>query len=138
MIRRLLDDRRVRYVLAGGLAAAVYYLTFTAAWLVLPRQVPYLSLAVLTNFITAVVMYPIQRRLVFRVDGPWLPGFLRFYVLCLGALLIVLVGLPLLVEVAGLHVLLAQAIVIGGSPLINYQVSRLWAFRRRPVETGAS
>ena len=136
MIGRLLADRRVRYVLAGGLAAAVYYGTFAAAWLVLPRQVPYLSLAVLTNFLTAVVMYPIQRRLVFRVDGPWLSGFLRFYLLCLGALLIVLVGLPLLVEVGHLHVLVAQAVVIVGSPLINYQVSRRWAFRRGPVETG--
>src|SRR3954469_11076875 len=136
VVRSLVGDRRVRYVIAGGMAAVVYYAVFTASWLLMTPRPPYLALAFVANFVAAVVMYPIQRRLVFRAGGPWLSGFLRFYVLCLGAAVIMLVGLPLLVEVAHLHVLLAQAIVIVGSPLVNYQVSRLWAFRQAPAEIG--
>jgi GtrA-like protein len=93
--------------------------------------VPYLAVALLANLVTAVPTYQIQRRLVFRATGPWWPGFRRFYVLCLGSLACVTIGLPLLVEIGGLPVLLAQALVIGGSPLVNYQLARLWAFRAR-------
>ena len=127
-LRVIAADRRVRYVVAGGCASVVYYVAFTLGWLAVPA-VPYLVTALFANFVTAVVMYPVQRLYVFRTGGPWLAGFLRFYVLCLGAVAIMLVGLPLLVEVVGLHVLVAQAIVIVGSPLINYQMGRLWAFK---------
>ncbi len=129
-VRRVLDDRRVRYLGAGAVAASVYYLSFAGLWLTVSPRIPYVLLALVANFVTAVVMYPIQRCWVFRVTGGWVTGFLRFYLLCLGAAGMVLVGLPLLVEVVGLHVLVAQAIVIVGSPLINYQVGRRWAFHR--------
>ena len=41
-----------------------------------------------------------------------------------------LLGLPLLVEVFNVPVLIAQAILIVAAPMINYQLSKLWAFRR--------
>ena len=85
------------------------------------------------NLFTAVVIYPVNRLVVFRAGGPWLAGFLRFYVLSVWALLFTLGGLPLLVEVGHLNVLLAQAIVIVVSAVLNYQISRLWVFRRRPA-----
>src|SRR5690242_17029622 len=107
LVRRLAGDRRVRYLLAGGLAAAVYYATFTAGWTVSRHSWPYLAVAVLANFVTTVVTYPVYRSLVFRVDGPWLAGFFRFYILCIGALLINVVCLPALVEIAGWNVLIA-------------------------------
>ena len=123
--------RAVRYLLAGGTAAVLYYAVFAAGWSTLGGRMPYLVVAVLANLVTALPTYQIQRRLVFRATGPWWRGFLRFYVLCLGSLACVTAGLPLLVEVAGLPVLVAQALVIGGSPLVNYQLARLWAFRAR-------
>ena len=130
-VSRLAGDRRVRYLAAGGVAAVLYYAVFAASWSTLGGRVPYLAVAVLANLVTALPTYQIQRHLVFRATGPWWRGFLRFYVLCLGSLACVTVGLPLLVEVAGLPVLAAQAVVIGGSPLVNYQLARLWAFRAR-------
>lgn len=129
MIRALLADRRIRYLFAGGVAAALYYAAFAAAWVLLRTWLPYLAVAVLASFVTALPTYQIYRRLVFRVDGPWWAGFGRFYLLSIGSLLVITVGLPLLVELVHLHVLLAQAVVIVGSPLVNYQLGRLWAFR---------
>ena len=130
---RLLADRRVRYVLTGGLSSVVYYLLFAAAWLALSRWIPYLVIAVIASTLTAIITYPVYRNVVFRTGGGVISGFLRFYVVCLWAMLFNLGGLWLLVDVVGLHVLIAQAIVIVLSPLINYQVSRLWAFRPRAV-----
>jgi putative flippase GtrA len=128
---RIAADRRVRYLAAGGFGALLYYLLFTAGWLLWGSTVPYLVTAAATSTVCAVVTYPVYRTLVFRADAAGLAGFLRFYALCLGALAFSLGGLTVLVELAGLHVLLAQAVIVLAGPLINYQLGRLWAFRRR-------
>jgi len=122
-------SRPVRYLCAGGVAAVLYYAVFAAGWALCGSWLPYLAVAVLANFVTALPTYQIYRRLVFRVDGPWWAGFRRFYVLSAGSLLVVTAGLPALVELVHLPVLVAQALVIVGSPLVNYQLGRLWAFR---------
>jgi putative flippase GtrA len=129
VVRRLGADRRVRYLAAGGFSAALYYAVFAAGWLTLSRWISYLLLAVLTGTFCAVVTYPVYRGLVFRTGGPVLAGFLRFYVLCMWSLLFGIGGLWILVELAGLHVLVAQAVMMLLGPLINYQAGRLWAFR---------
>jgi putative flippase GtrA len=134
LIARLADDRRVRYIATGGLSSVVYYLLFAAGWLTLSHWIPYLVIAVLSSTLTAIVTYPVYRSVVFRTGGPVISGFLRFYVVCVWAMAFNLGGLWLLVDVAGLHVLIAQAIVIVLGPLINYQASRLWAFRPRTAE----
>lgn len=128
-VRRTLQDRRVRYLFAGGVAAAVFYGIFAGGWLLSGGRVPYVLMAVIANVVTAVVTYPLYRTVVFRAGGPWLVGFARFYVICFGSLVFTLVGLPALVEIGHLPVLLAQAILVIVVPLVNYQVNRYWTFR---------
>ena len=115
---------------AGGLAAFLYYGLFTGGWLALSPRLPYLLISALASTITAIVTYPIYRSVVFHATGPLVAGFLRFYLVCVWATVFGLGALWMLVEVAGLHPLPAQAIVIIAGPLINYQIGRLWAFRR--------
>ena len=130
-IGTILADRRVRYLLVGGVAAAVFYGVFAGGWLLLGHHAPYLAMVLVANLVTAATTYPLYRRHVFASTGPWLRGFLRFYAVCFGSLVFNLVSLPLLVEVAHLPVLPAQAIVIVVTPLVNYQVNRCWTFRHR-------
>ena len=130
LVGGLLRDRRVRYVVVGAVASAIYYGVFSAGWLLSSGRIPYLALAVVANFVCAVATYPLYRRRVFHSTGGGLSGFLRFYLICIWALVFALVGLPLLIELGHLPVLLAQAIIIVVSPLINYQMSKYWAFRR--------
>ena len=131
LLHRIAADRRVRYLFAGGVGAVTYYTLFTVGWLLWSRWVPYLIMVVICNVLTAIITFPIYRHTVFQFAGRWLPAFLRFYVSCLWALVFALTGLPLLVEVVGLHVLLATAIIIVLVPLVNYQIQRFWAFRER-------
>lgn len=126
---RLFNDRRVRYLLAGGIAAVVSYVLFAVGWLLF-SEVGYYAVMVGANFLTAVTTYPLYRNGVHQVTGPWLSGFARFYVTCFWALLFGVAGMPLLVEVMGVPVLVAQAIVIILWPLINYQIHKHWAFKR--------
>jgi putative flippase GtrA len=129
-VERVLSDRRVRYVAVGAVSSAVYYALFTAIYLTTRNHLHYLAVPVLANLGCALATYPLQRRWVFRSTGPVVPGFLRFYVICLWALVFTYAGLPLLVELAHVPVLPAQALLIVTAPLINYQLSKLWAFRR--------
>jgi putative flippase GtrA len=129
VVRSILLDRRVRYLFAGGIAAAVFYGSFAGGWLLSGGRVPYLLMAVIANVVTAIVTYPLYRTMVFRAGGPWLAGFARFYVICFGSLVFTLVGLPTLVEIGHVPVLLAQAILVVVVPLVNYQVNRYWTFR---------
>jgi putative flippase GtrA len=135
IIRALIDDQRVRYLATGGITAVVYYAIFSAGWLLLDGRIPYLLMAVIANMATAVLTYPIYRVAVFRASGPWLSGFARFYAVFVWGLVFSLGGLPLLVEVLHVNVLVSQAIILVASPLINYQLHKLWAFRGRRGET---
>ncbi|MET7419182.1 GtrA family protein [Dactylosporangium sp. NPDC005555] len=138
----LYNDRRVRYLAVGGVSAVSYYGFYTALYLLTsddfygqvyfltPDQMHYLVPTVIANFLCGVVTYPLQRYFVFQSKGPVLSGFFKFYLICLWALLFTWLGLPLLVEVFNVPVLIAQAILIVVAPLINYQLSKLWAFRR--------
>jgi putative flippase GtrA len=129
-VARRVRDRRVRYVAVGALSSATYYGLFSAVWLAGGGSIPYLAVAVLANGATAALTYPLYRRGVWRTTAQGLRGFFRFYAVTLWALAFNLVALPILVEWVGLPVLLAQAIIIIVSPLINYQLMRFWAFRR--------
>lgn len=129
VVRAALGDRRVRYVLVGGIAAVVYYGVFSGGWILSRGAIPYLIMAVIANLVTAVLTYPLYREGVFRSSGPWIRGFFKFYAVCFWSLIFTLVGLAVLIEMAHLHVLLAQAILVVVSPLINYQVNRWWVFR---------
>lgn len=127
---RVLNDRRVRYVAVGAVSSAVYYALFAGIYLLTRQHLHYLAVPVLANLGCAVATYPLQRRWVFHAEGPVLAGFLKFYVVCLWAMVFTYAGLPLLVELAHVPVLLAQAVLIVAAPLLNYQLSRFWAFRR--------
>jgi putative flippase GtrA len=131
LLRTLVSDQRIRYLATGGITAAVYYAIFSAGWVLLHGRIPYLVMAVIANMLTAVLTYPIYRVAVFRATGPWLSGFARFYAVFVWGLVFSLGGLPLLVEVVHMNVLVAQAIILVASPLINYQLHKLWAFRHR-------
>lgn len=128
-ILRLVADRRIRYLFAGGIAAAVFYGTFAGTWLLMRDQVPYLVVVLFASIVTALATYPIYRVVVFNAFGPWLSGFFRFYAVSLWGLGFNLVALPFLVEIVHLHVLISQAIVILAGPLISYQLHRRWTFR---------
>lgn len=138
-LRTVLSDRRIRYIAVGSIAAVVYYACFSAGYLLLGHRMsisPGLAadvVALLANLATALLTYPLYRVVVFSGEGPWLSGFLRFYVIAFWSVLWSLVGLPLLIDVAGVPPLLAQAIIVVAVPLINYQIHMLWTFRRRMV-----
>jgi putative flippase GtrA len=119
--------------MGGALTALLYYAILAAGLLTLRDTVPYLCVVVASNFFAVVVAYPWYRLVVFHgTAGSWLTGYLRFYAVGLAGLVSSLIGLPILVELAGIPVLVAQPFLIAASVPLNYAIYRIWAFRHRP------
>lgn len=125
---RLINDHRARYLLVGGTTTVLYFGLFWLGWTVLEGVVPYLVVTVAANFSTAVIMYPAYRSFVFRSTSSWLRGFGKFYTVYVGGLVASLVGMPLLIEVFGVPVLVAQAVVVVSVPVLSYLLHRFWTF----------
>jgi putative flippase GtrA len=127
-----LDGHRITYLLAGAMTAAVYYALLGMALLAVKETVPYLLLVVASHFVTVVIVYPWYRLVVFRASGDsWLIGYLRFYMVGLSFLGASVVALPILVEFAGVSIMVAQGVVIVMSPPLSYAIHRKWTFRDR-------
>ncbi|MFI7443337.1 GtrA family protein [Nonomuraea indica] len=127
-----LGAHRITYLLAGAMTAVVYYVLLGLALLAAEDAAPYLVLVVASHFVTVVIVYPAYRLIVFRVSGEsWLTGYLRFYAVGLTFLGASLAGLPLLVEIVGMPLMLAQGLIILASPPLSYLAHRTWTFRDR-------
>jgi putative flippase GtrA len=125
----LLADSRLRYVLVGGATSALYYLLFVGGWATLHAVLPYPVITAAAHLTTALLAYPLYRTVVFAATGSYVTGFLRFYTVFAGGLIASLLGLPLLVEGAGLNVLASQATIILLVPAASYLAHRWWTFR---------
>ncbi|GAA3151641.1 hypothetical protein GCM10010466_48400 [Planomonospora alba] len=114
------------------MTVAVYSGLLALGLLILEGRVPYLFLVAVSHLLAVVIVYPWYRLVVFRVSrDPWITGCLRFYAVGLSFLAASLAGLPLLVELAGIPILLAQLLVLPASTVLSYAINRSWAFRGR-------
>lgn len=125
---RLLADRRLRYALAGTVTSLLYWGLFALAWRLFGDNVSYVVLTAVAQLTTALIMYPHYRTRVFGSELAWLKGFPRFYAVWIGGLAVSVLGMPLLIEVAHVPVLVAQAVTIAAVPLAAYFAHRLWTF----------
>jgi putative flippase GtrA len=132
MLPGVFSRQRITYLASGGLTAVIYCAILALALHSLGREVPYPLLVVLSHLGAVIIVYPWYRLVVFRGSGgSWLGGYLRFYAVGLGFLVASVVGLPLLVELAGLPIMVAQGLIILLSPALSYAVHRAWTFRGR-------
>jgi putative flippase GtrA len=132
IVRRLLADERVRFVLVGGFNTVFGYALFVVFELTLGHFTSYLISLYASYFIAIIVAFFLHRHFTYRVTGTGnvMLDFFRFAGVYVVALLINTVALPLLVEVAHVPVLLAQALVVVVTTLVSYFGHKFFSFRR--------
>lgn len=126
------------FLVIGGVATALNLavlglLTLAVRWAYLPAAVVALEAGVLLSFI-------LNDRLTFSAlavsAGGWIGRCLRFHgAYAVGQTLIIGIGF-LLIHLAHLPVLLAQAGATAVVTLFNFGVLRTWAYRRRSTKYG--
>lgn len=140
LMSRLVGDERVRFVLVGGFNTVFGYALFAGFELLLGAYTGYLVSLYVSFAIATMVAFILHRHFTYRVTGTGniAVDFLRFMGVYLISLLINTAALPLLVEVVGIPVLIAQALIVVITTLVSYFGHKLFSFRRAKVKTGSS
>ncbi len=129
-LERTVPNRAVRFVLTGGFNSVFSYAVFAALQLTLGLVVHYLIVLVVATAIAIVEAYVMQRWLVWRVRGRWWAELVRFSGVYLVVLVVNMGLLPLLHEVGGLPVLLAQALIMVVNACGTFVIHRSFTFRK--------
>jgi putative flippase GtrA len=128
-------DQRVAFLMVGAVNTLVGYLCF-AGFLLLLGQRHYLAALVCAYVIAVLIAFVLYRFVVFRVRGHVFSDLWRFATVYLSSLAINLVLLPVLVELAGAPILLAQALIVLVTAVISWVGHKHYSFRRTPSSGG--
>jgi putative flippase GtrA len=127
----LLDDQRVRYLAVGGYNTISSYLLFVGLQLAFGHDVHYLILLVVTMIVSVLQAFVLYRRFVFHAsEGHWPGQLLRFSQVYAGAFAVNLALLPVLVQLVGLPVIVAQGVLVVTTVTSSFVGHRKWSFRR--------
>ena len=126
---RAIGDRRVAFLTVGAINTVVGYLCFVGFLLLLGHQ-RYLVVLLCAHVVSVLIAFVLYRFLVFRVRGHVLSDLWRFETIYLSALAVNLALLPVLVEVAGLPVLLAQTLIVLVTSVMSWVGHTRFSFRR--------
>ena len=126
---RVVRDQRVAFLIVGVINTVVGFLVF-AGFLVLLGKQRYLVALLCSHVVAVLIAFVLYRFVVFRVRGHVLADLWRFETVYLSALAVNLVVLPVLVELAHLPVLLAQALIVLVTSLMSYLGHKHYSFRR--------
>ena len=137
-LRALIDDERTRFVLVGGVNTVIGYSLFALAQVTLGEAIGYLGSLALSYAVAVIIAFFLHRRFTFRVQGTGSPALdlVRFIGVNLAVLGVNAVVLAVLVEVAGLPPLGAQAIALVVATVLSYLGHRFISFRRRSGRRG--
>ena len=133
-ISLIIADQRIRFLIVGGINTVVGYTLFAVftQWLFSDVFLGYLISLGLSYALAISLAFVLYRRLVFVVRGHVVRDLVRFisvYIVAIGANAL---ALPLLVEIAGLPPLLAQAIILVVTTLLSFLGHKNFSFRRDP------
>jgi len=131
-IPALLAEERVRFLIVGGFNTVVGYALFAALQITAGHVIGYLGSLYASYLLGVALAFVLHRRFTFRKHGTGnvVIDFLRFASVYVVSLAINTAVLPLLVEVAGLDPLVAQAITVVITTLVSYFGHKYFSFRR--------
>ena len=137
---RVIRDKRVAFLVVGAINTVVGFLIFAGFLVVIGQRWgkpwSYLATLVCAHIIGVLFAFVLYRYVVFRVRGHMLSDLWRFETVYLSALAVNFVLLPVLVELAHLPVLLAQALIVLVTSLMSWLGHKNYSFRRTSSSEG--
>jgi putative flippase GtrA len=122
-------DQRVAFLIVGAINTVVGYLCFAGILTILGQR-HYLAALACAHVVGVLFAFVLYRFVVFRVRGHLLADLWRFETVYLSALAVNFVLLPVLVELAHLPVLLAQALIVFVTSVMSWVGHKNYSFRR--------
>lgn len=131
-MKQFFASRGTRYLVVGLVNTIFGFSVFTGLELSAGRVLPYLVVLVLAHIVAVLEAFLLQRCLVFRSQGPWLPELIRFWSVSLFVLALNVVLLLLAVEIAHAPLLLSQLCIFLLLVITSYVLHRSFSFSTRP------
>lgn len=128
---RLIKDRRVAFLLVGGINTVVGFMWFVLFEVTVGRVWGYIVTLLFAHVASVLCAFVLHRRFVFRVRGHVWLDLARFESVYLVALGVNLVLLPLLVEFANIDPIPAQALIVFVTTLVSWFGHSRFSFRRK-------
>lgn len=134
MIRRVLADTRVRFLMVGGTNTVVGYTVFALLYFLVlhTADLGYLVSLFLSYVVSIPLAFFLYRRFVFLVTGSIVRDFIAFVGVNASSVALNALLLWLLVEVAHAQPLIGQALALIVTTIMSYVGHRFVSFRRRP------
>lgn len=133
LLLRLVKDQRVAFLLVGVTNTVVGFAWFVAFEYFIGRHFGYMWTLLCAHVASVLCAFVLYRTFVFKVRGNTLVDLVRFEMVYLVSLGVNAVLLPLLVELAGLPVLVSQALIVFVTTLVSYFGHRDFSFRRKRI-----
>ena len=125
---RVVRDQRVAFLIVGGVNTVVGFLCFAGFLVLLGGR--YLVALICAYVVAVLIAFVLYRCAVFRVRGHVLADLWRFTTVYLSALAVNFTLLPVLVEIAHLRPLVAQALIVFVTSLMSWMGHKHFSFRR--------
>ena len=132
LLSRLMASEKARFLVVGGINTVVAYGLFVLFQLTVGDRIGYFGSLYLSYALAILLAFVLHRRFTFQVRGQRMivVDFLRFISVYAVTIVINTVALPLLVEVVGLHPVLAQALCVLVAMAISFVGHKWFSFRR--------
>ena len=128
--QRIWHNQKFRYLLVGGYNTAFGYGVFALLWWQLNQELHYIVLLTISHILAVTNAYLGYRHFVFKTQGRWLKEYLRFNLVYLGSFIFNLISLPFIIEHFKIHPLVAQAVILSVTVVINYVVHKRVTFKK--------
>lgn len=131
----LLRDKRVRFVVVGAANTGFGFACFVAYQHLVGARWGYMCTLALAHVTSVLFAFATHRSFVFHVSGSLLRDLWRFESVYLAALAVNAVLLPLMVEVGGVPVIVAQAVITVLNVVLSWLGHSRFSFRRPLVRS---
>ena len=135
---RIVKNQKVAFLLVGGANTAIGFLLFVFFELTVGVRFGYFATLACAHVCAVLCAFFLYRRFVFRVQGHFFRDLARFELVYLASLGVNFLLLPLLVEIVGLPVIPAQALIVFVTALMSFVGHKGFSIRRPAAETTAA
>lgn len=129
MVRKILQKKSIRYLLAGGWNTVFGYGVGVGLYTVLSSQLHVAVIAAIANIFAITMSFLTYKLFVFKTTGNWMLEYGRSYLVYGSMALLSIVLLWALVDYVGIDIWYAQALVIILTVGISYLGHKFFTFR---------
>jgi putative flippase GtrA len=130
IVRQVWKSEKIRYLFVGAYNTAFGYGVFVVLWYFFHHEIHYVTVLIISHFVSVSNAYIGYRIFVFQAKGQWFIEFVRFNMVYIGAFCFNLVSLPVLIESLDISPFIAQAGIVVTTVVSSYILHRRFSFKK--------